>query len=257
VAPDGTVFVATTTSAEGEEKAVVYRRKKAGGFDIVYEKPFSGTSLALSGRSATDLWISSRNVAHFDGSRWTDVETPAFSSFVPLTGSGPEVFISDVSGSQVYRKRGSTWQKEAVPGEIFVTQFFTGGSAVWALGTDASSRDVILQRSAAGTWAIKTPEPDSGTSNIRSAWVSPTGDVFVATDDGIARSSNGGTTWSTQETADPIDALWGRSNSDLYGASTSGLLRYDGKKWSDTSYSDAVTALSGTATEVLVLRADQ
>lgn len=52
--------------------------------------------------------------------------------------------------------------------------------------------------------------------------------------------------------ADDVAVLWGRSNSDVYATTARGLLHYDGKSWSPTSYTRWATVMGGTGTDVLL-----
>ena len=91
---------------------------------------------------------------------------------------------------------------------------------------------------------------------MTSVWTSPTGETFVAARDGVYRSRNGGMTWTAAEDPPyPVNALWGRSSNDVYGRALTGLFHFDGKGWSKTSFEGHFEAFTGTATEVLVVRA--
>jgi len=162
-----------------------------------------------------------------------------------------------MTGDEVNRRRGTTWSKEATPSATSLKLLSAGSSSAWALGEDDGSQDVLLQRRGDGTWTIKTPARDAALTSLHALWVAPGGEIFLATDDGMLRSANNGATWSEQEMIDPATVIWGRSGTDAYAASVSGLLHYDGKAWSRTSYSGKTLALGGTAKDVLVVRADE
>src|SRR5262249_33900791 len=105
----------------------------------------------------------------------------------------------------------------------------------------------------------KNPTLDGGSDEtFTNLWVSPSGDPFLMTDSAMVRGANGGSKWVEDEmiVAGAVKAIWGRSSNDVYAASFSRVLHFDGKSWSSTSYIGKATALSGTAKEVFVLRAD-
>ncbi|MBX3219170.1 MAG: hypothetical protein KF795_01545 [Labilithrix sp.] len=257
VAPDGTAFIATTAPDDApRRKCVVYRRTKAGEWATVHEA-LGGTRASLFGRTSSDVYLMTNTaLERFDGATWKAVPAPSLDHLSSATVSGADVFFAGLSDAvgQVHRRRGDTWTKEPVPEGLIVTEVFGGGASVWALADDPESEQALLQRSSAGAWVVRTPSGDAGSSTMYSVWTSPTGDTFVATDEGVLRSTNGAS-WKTLETPGVVTSLWGRSSRDVYGTSVFGLVHYDGSKWTETSYSGRIGAVSGTATELFVVRA--
>lgn len=221
-APDGTVFVVTGTSwpAAPSPSSMVYQRTKSGEWTLVYHRPTPADGAALFGRSSTDVYLSTRRwLAHYDGSSWRDVAD------------------ADRAGK--------------LPSGVEVKSLAIGGGSSWAVASEETS-DVLFERSPAGSWSRRSLGDVDGGRTMHAVWVSPTGQVFVATDESVVRSKNKGAKWIEDEVDPPITAMWGRSGDDVYGATSKGLVHWDGKRWSATSYTQPVTAISGTATEVLV-----
>ena len=257
-APDGSVFVATTAPAGAAEgKCVVYRWTKSGSWEAVYQKRGSKHAQVF-GRTASDVYVrTDRELARFDGKQWEAVAVPELETFTASGSSSTDVFLAgtDDTWTQLHRRRGATWVKESLPPNVTVTDLFSGpSSTLWATAV-ATNDDVLLHRSANGVWSVKTPQNGGEPLMMTSVWTSPSGETFVAALDAVFRSKNAGATWTAEEPPYRVHDLWGRSSSDVYGGAASGLLHFDGKTWSTTSYQDRVEALTGTATEVLVVRA--
>ncbi|MCW5835698.1 MAG: hypothetical protein KIS78_25080 [Labilithrix sp.] len=256
-APDGAIFVATRVAGDRrrEDACVVYRKSEAGAWATVNEG-LAGDCAALYGASSTEVYLAtSYRVTRFDGEAWERVPTPSLDLVQSSTSSGADLFVASLHDEvgQVHRRRGDTWASEPIPAGVEVTSLFGGGSTLWALGQDAASRQVLLHRSARGAWSVRTPAGDAGAESILDVWTSPTGDTFVATDARVLRSTRGGP-WKELEAPGVVTALWGRSSADVYGASLTGLLHYDGKAWSETSYVGRVGAVSGAESRVLIAR---
>jgi hypothetical protein len=139
-----------------------------------------------------------------------------------------------------------------------VRGLWSGGGALWARAVagdnDDGVDDRLLQRTAAGRWTERrwygATRPRS--VGVGAVWVSPTAEAFVATSLGVYRSASSGLAWRKTDAPVGVVALWGRASDDVYAGTQEGLLHYDGKVWSTTSYTEPVRVLGGTATEVLV-----
>ena len=258
-APDGTVFVATAAvDEEGDATCVLHRRTAVGRWETVYERATDRSQASLFGRSASDVYLAAGStVVHWDGSAWTQIAAPDVAGSIHLSGTRTDVFLArgDDWSAQLFRLRDRTWVREQAPPDVSVSGLCGGGSSIWGVGEDRSARPALLQRTANGAWVVKTPAASvTGHSSVHAGWVSPGGQAFFATDGAVIGSANAG--WAVSPTPEPVDILWGRSSTDVYGASPAGLLHYDGKRWSETSYGGRIDALAGTPTEVLVVRAD-
>jgi hypothetical protein len=288
-APDGTVFLSTMTGSHNRSN--VYRRDKTTGTWDVIATRRSLRLAQLWGRSAADLYIMDHDsLAHFNGIKTTEIVPPT-TNVLALGGVGEDVFLAAASvpssadaddsddapsdagakaakaakarepGVRLHRRRASGasgWVVEPTVTGLEVKELWSAGGTMWgrALAPDGVDGydDRLVQRSANGQWTERKwyGATRPGSTNIRAVWVSPTKDAFVATDGGIFRSANGGASWSKTGTEVHVDGLWGRSNTDVYATTRDGLLHYDGKAWSATSYTSRATAIGGTATDVLL-----
>ena len=266
-APDGTIFVSTVNGTR--DSGDVHRRDKAGAWTVITRRR-STVPVQLWGRSATDLYVmDGDSLAHFDGKTKAEVPPPA-STTSAMGGIGDDLFVVGASsgesegegtpGVQLYRRRGATgkWAVEPTTEGLALNGLWSGGTALWARALAADGEegvdDRLLQRGANGRWTERTwfGATRPAEVSIRAVWVSPTGDAFVATGSGVFRSSSGGASWSKAGEPGEVEALWGRSNGDVYASTRGGLLHYDGKSWSPTSYHGAASVLGGTATEVIL-----
>ena len=257
-APDGTVFV--VASVPGSRTEVIHRRSVAGSWAIVHRHtavdPFAGAT--LSGRSASDVYATlGGTLVHFDGKAWTVVPAPSAITGVTTSGSDLLVTTAGDDGAAVLRRQGDRWAKEST-GDVELAQIRAGGSAVWGLGRKGDA-DVLVQRETAGRWTVRSAGVDAGASELAGLWVSPGGEPFVLGDGAVLRGTGKGTRWVADElaSAGTVEATWGRSSTDVYAATPDRLLHFDGTSWRETSYAGATAALAGTATEVLVVRADE
>jgi hypothetical protein len=269
-APDGSVFVTTKFVSGGRKMSHVHRRDKTGVWEVVTRRR-STIPAQVWIRSATDVYVMDvDSLVHWNGTKTTDITAPA-PRLLALGGIGEDMLVasepSPDDGSadaaapvQLHRRRGVSgpWTDEpAVPG-LVVKELWSAGGTVWGRAVAGDGEDGIddqLVKRDSGRWTEKkwfgATRPT--TAAIGAVWVSPTGDAFVSTNTGVFRSVNGGASWAKTGTPEDVESLWGRSNSDVYAATGNGLMHYDGKAWSKTSYTDRATAIAGTATAVLLL----
>jgi hypothetical protein len=263
-APDGSIFVSTMNGAH--ERSFVHRRDKNGAWSTVATRR-TGRVVQLWGRSATDVVLMDwDSLAHWDGTSKTEIEPPVSRLFA-LGGIGQDVFVAGQAPNkntgeltmQLYRRHGEgEWAVEPTTGDLAIKELWSGGNTLWgrALGKDGEDAvdDRLVQR-ANGKWTERKPFGATRPTSvaIRSVWVTPTGDAFVASDAGVFRSTGGGASWTKVSAATDYDGLWGRSPNDVYAATGDGVQHFDGKTWSKTSYTAEATAIGGTASELLVL----
>jgi hypothetical protein len=260
-ASDGTLFVGGVAGRD-IPKAVIHRRTPDGNWDqsTIGTVPGDDVSFSLVGRSAIDVWaLIGPTLSHWDGKQWEGVESPQGNVDV-VTVTTKDVFVAAIPPATsrlhtIYRRSGNVWVKDTDLGYLHVR---AGGPSLWALGRSIE-KPIAAVRGADGRWATKSLAPDAGVdATLTDLWVSPQGDPFAFTDGAVLRGSNGGAKWVEEDLAiaGAIKAIWGRSSSDVYAASFSRLMHFDGKAWNPTSYVGKTAALSGTAKEVFVVRAD-
>lgn len=259
--PDGAVFVAALTG--GSPTAVIHQRSPAGTWRLGFHAPLAedDAALGLFGRSASDVYATAGGkLVHFDGKRWDDVPVPG-GTVESVSGTTRDLLVAVSDGdaeAEVYRRNGDEWTKEKMPAGLDVVQLQGGGPSAWAIGR-MRGRSVVASRAADGTWTARTPKGDGGSASLTGLWVSPSGDPFVLGDTSVLRGAGGGARWAEDDlgAGGVIQAAWGRSRSDVYAVTTTRLVHFDGKAWAPTSYSGGAVAVSGTAKEVLVVRADE
>ncbi len=243
-AEDGSVFV-VTSPGDRREITLVHERTPTGAW-LAPSELTGRPNGEIFGASNAELYVGTSDALwHRVGTHWSHAKTVVRTAAL----SGNDLVIVDSANERIERRKGQAWVPETIPQHLAVRTLF-GGRGVWAVAENDDYDDVLLQRTAAGTWA-KRPLPN-GAKTLNTVWVSPTGDAFVSADEGVFRFANG--TWTERPAPLPVGHMWGRSSSDVYGGSVTGLAHYDGKTWSKTSYAGRVDALAGTANEVFVLR---
>lgn len=259
-ASDGTLFVGGIYGRE-DLKAVLHRRAPNGTWDHSILDRVAGEDVpfSIAGRGASDVYaLFGWKLSHWDGKKWETVQTPDEGKPKLVTNTTSDVFLTVTESGldKVYRRTKTDWTKDT---DMAFEHVRAGGPAVWALGMSLEKPFAAL-RGADGKWSKKSPAADAGAdATFTGLWVSPSGDPFVFTDSTVLRGSNAGAKWLEDDmaVAGAIKAIWGRSTNDVYAASFSRILHFDGKEWSTTSYVGKAAALSGTAKEVFVIRADE
>lgn len=153
--------------------------------------------------------------ARLDGTTWVDLPFPAIGSGVSPT---PESVVGSLNAtSQTLQFDGLTWTTVDIPTERLTRH----GTQVYAASQIAGRIHVLDAGS-------MTPLPDPGVDIVRSAWASPTGNLYVA---GLTGSiaHHDGTAWST-----PINvgvgallyAIYGFGDDDLWVAGVNQTLRH-------------------------------
>ena len=261
-APDGTIFV---SAMDDTGSSYVHRREKTGEWSIIARRR-STRVVQMWGTSASNLTLMDiDSLAHYDGRKTTEIDPPP-SPLSGLGGIGEELFVASqsIDTTELQRRRGSaaasTWTNETLGVDgVIIRKLFAGNGTLWATAADRDDSDAdpdhLLVRTGSGRWTEKkwfgTTKPAAST--IRSVWVSPSNDAFVATDSGIYRSTGSGSTWTRSGPQTDVENLWGRSNGDVYATSATGLFHYDGKAWSTTKYTGSELVVGGTATDVILL----
>lgn len=258
-APDGTVFAATSTDLT--RACVVYKRSADGKWSPSFTTMAPPGAVELFGRGSSDVYLATGSgLAHFDGTAWSKLAMPGTGNLDGAALVGGDVFLAlgtSDDGSTVHRRRSGAWSKEALPaGVTSVLSLYGGGGALWAVGEDQYTKESLLRRAPAGGWSTKSPDLEGNPLVVRSFWVSPSGEAFLGSTGSVLRSKDAGATWTEEPRPDAVGALWGRSSTDVYALEGSGLVHFDGKRWSSIDAElPGAQSLAGTASEVLVLSA--
>lgn len=259
--PDGILFVGGIDGSD-ERNAVIHRRTPDGKWDHSVLGRISGDDppFAIAGLSATDVYaVAGSTLAHWDGKQWQDIAAPDEAKLAGLTSTTSDVYLTMTNDEleTVYRRTKAQWVKDS---DLGFQRVRAGGSAVWATGMSLEKPAVFL-RGGDGKWTKKAGAvPDAGAeASFDALWVSPSGDPFVFTDETVLRGANAGTKWTESELVFPGTpvAVWGRSSNDIYAARSARFMHFDGKQWAVDAYVGKAVAISGTAKEVFVIRADE
>jgi hypothetical protein len=213
----------------------------------------SNTTQNLTGvwaASASDAWAvgDSGTVLHWDGTAWSAVTGAPNDNFTAVWGSGPNDIWIGATSAKVYHYNGTTWAAGAVGGVVLSVPG-TSSTDVWA----ASESGKVWHFT--GTWAQVDPAMGStyyvvlarSTTNV---WV--TAQVV-----GKETMSWNGSTWTAHGTsAQFIQALWARSDTDIWGVSAKKVASWDGTTWTlaqPTTTNGSLWSVAGTATDLFVV----
>jgi hypothetical protein len=207
---------------------------------------------ALWGSSAKDIWAvgSAGQMLRWSGAAWSDVRT------APLTTSGRtavwgsaanDVWISD---EEARHWNGATWSVvPGLPSSSVLSLAGTGADNLWAVG-----RKYLVARWNGSVWTT-LPSPVA-TNNaydwLQDVWSSGPDDAWVVgtSDVGSVLAHWDGCAWNKLVAATPaLVAVWGSDPRDVWAASRTSLLRWDGAAWTERALPSgyALGALRGTS----------
>lgn len=159
---------------------------------------------------------------------------------------------------------GNVFLRRTVTGTVYITDIWgSSGSNVYVLGHGFGSDSSLISTSDGGmSWQLATGRPPSG--YYSSMWGSSANTLYIAGSSGIiAKTVNGGTTWTTLTTgvSASFNQIWGSSGSDLWVVGDSGIVLHStdsGATWQKLSVpssfsSKAMTSVWGSsATDVYI-----
>jgi hypothetical protein len=259
---DGSLFVGTVTGAQRKSPYAIFRRRTPAGKWEVGKALMVGDAdvpVSIVGRGPEVYAAAGDRIVVFDGKTWDEQKSPG-GPIAAMAATKDDLFVTTIKpgGDKIIHRRAKgEWVTEKLS-DMEIRELRAGGPAVWALGT-ATGNQAVLARSADGRWTVKAPAVDGGSVDpFLDLWVSPSGDAFLFNETTTVRVSANGAKWVAEEMpfAGLLSTVWGRSSTDVFAASYSRIFHYDGKTWAPTPYEGKVAALSGTAKEVFVLRAD-
>jgi hypothetical protein len=256
VAPDGTEFLTgyMYTGVPGPDTGVVYR-KDGDAWTIVYSKPENELG-HIWGSSSSDVWVAGvTTLAHWDGTAWKEEPIPMLAgTLTGIWGDGTVLYVvggdwqSEVKTGAIYRRDGSgTWTLDD-QGTAMLYGVGGLGDTVVAVGDDGT----ILHREKGGEWKREGKTDEQHTE----VFVAGPKDLYVAGSRLLHSSGDG--TWEPVEL--PTDAqatsVWGRSATDLYVGTLSGLFHWDGTAWKATPWDRSSEAIAGNDKKLLVANQD-
>lgn len=258
-APDGTLFVLAVTG--GSPSVVIHRRTPAGTWDTIHDESLEDSEhgLSIAGLSATDVYATfDKKLFHFDGKKLEPAKGPSDDVLATATTKQDVFVVTGASPNAILRRRGAEWEREKLPEGTSGASLHTGGAWAWTTGIDKEGVEVPVARSPEGTWSIKRVGADAGATSFEASWVTPSGDPLFFAEDVVLRGSNGGAKWTSDDfiLAGTVRSVWARSTTDVFAATYTTVMHFDGKAWTRTSQTGKGIVLSGTAKEVFVVRAD-
>jgi len=148
----------------------------------------------------TQILFSGYPVSHDGGQTWTSGFVPPVSSDVPFVFGDPSVAV-DRAGNVYYATLGV--DAEGIHGTVNVNKSTDKGStfapAVVAAVDDGSDKE----------WIAIGPDPTTPSrDNVYVTWTHfppPVGGLFTRSEIWLARSTDGGTTWTTKQLFAPVD----------------------------------------------------
>jgi cysteine-rich repeat protein len=165
-------------------------------------------------------------VEHYDGSAWSRMTIPAVGSFVAVTGrSATDVWA--VTSASVLHYDGSQWTLESLPtSDLFLLDIATAGADIYAVGTDLSlAKDVVLRRSA-GVWStVTTPAQVSPTA----VWASSATDVWIGGELPTLLHFDGAWTQVQTSSSNQVTDIAGLASGAMYVAQGDVIERWDGR----------------------------
>jgi hypothetical protein len=235
----------------GEADAVAPPAKCATAWCPI-DAPVTGKMRAAWSSGPADVWLGGEGGAllHFDGQALTPVVLPTTETITAISGSSAtDIWIGttkDQYTGTLFHGDGKTFAAITTS-----TYFFTKASylAIWA----RSSEDVWFAKNTGGlvrregtTWLDSGPAYDDA-GYPDAIWGTGPADVWVA--DYYDTRHFDGQKWTKNGTG--ATSLWGAAANDLYAAGGGTLRHYDGNGWvaitpSPTIYPSAVRGSSAT-----------
>lgn len=179
---------------------------------------------AIWGSSATDVWAvgGAGSIFHYDGDAWSNRPSPAVELHSIWGTSATHIFAA---GAGIVHFDGSSWQPS--PTDDDVSQALWAGSFVSEDVAFAVGREGLVARYEGSRWSrVDTPDE---MGNLEAVWGSSETNVYAG-GTGATLWHFDGTQWaSLPRRTNTINALWGRSASEIYIAQADGLFRFDGQ----------------------------
>ncbi|MBW2732044.1 MAG: hypothetical protein JRH20_06590 [Deltaproteobacteria bacterium] len=176
------------------------------------------------GSSATNIWAVAGEGAllHFDGNDWSHAPSLAPTLQAIWGTSASNVFAA---GSGILHFDGERWQPSPLDDDL--TEAFEAGFSVTENVAFAVGRGGLVARYDGSRWSrVQTPD-DMG--NLSAVWGTSETNVYVG-GTGLTLWRFDGTRWeNVSDRTNTINAIWGRSASEIYIAQADGVFRFDGQ----------------------------
>jgi len=188
---------------------------------LVYRGP--GLLQGVWAHAADDVFVvgSGGLVMHYDGARWSTMESGVEISLLTVWGAGPDdVYAAGAQGTTLHYD-GQAWSTMPTPLEGTQINALWGADAEHVFAVGNLGTVVALQ--ADGTWMRVT----AGGGHLRAIWGSSANDVYAIGDTGTMLHYDG-LAWAPKFTG--IDGnllgIWGSDPHNVYVSGSRGLLHY-------------------------------
>jgi hypothetical protein len=189
------------------------------------------------------------------GALWTSLDFPSKVKD-PICGDPPPfgnlAFVADddIYGfvdNLVYHFDGARWTCSTPAGltipsdeKVLAAHGFPNGD-VLAVSSKSGPNHTTIHQRIGGTWTSSTPAGIAADASLRSMWVAPSGEIFLAGSDAAFRPHvvrYSGSVWAPiamPPVMQPIQSIKGRTASDLYisfGPNPPAIYQWNGSQWS-------------------------
>lgn len=216
------------------------------------------------GASANSIWLSemtsypgSRSLYHGSFGNWeVHRDSPAVDDLRLLDGyAGDDIWTADYWSGAVLHYDGNSWTPSLNQFPIRNSIFACGPNEVWG-GTSGVGE--VAHYTAAGGWqTVTTGEISTSGDRITAIWGSSCDDVwFLGLDDSATLILHWNGTSFTRDNFFDFDndtrvyKLFGRSASDIWGATSSGYIHYDGSSWAAAGASSTIAVWGASSNDI-------
>ena len=200
--------------------------------------PTDDPLMSMWGAAPDDVFAGGRDgLLHYDGSTWTRMPDDNWHAALWGFSSGALVSVSPDGALRLSNDGGRSWPIEDPTGGILLTSVWGSAPnrlvAVGDFRTAGAFDDNV--------WTPLAPPPPTGASSsgFLDVWGTSAGELFVATDEGVAHFN--GSTWSSHPSPDRdiVYSIWGWSPSEVVAVGDV-MMERRGSKWTSTATPDGV-----------------
>jgi hypothetical protein len=193
-------------------------------------------------------------LSHYNATNWTPLGSQLRfpRGFAGVWGTSESDVFAVGAGGIIVHYDGSQWSPMSSGTTSWLWDVWGSSSTdVFAVGTNENDDSVILHYDGS-SWSEMVRFQFQEQTPLRKIWGSSGRDVYMLSPYGQLRHYDG-TTWSLVflEGTYFFWDVWGRSRDDVYGATTRGLVHYDGSSWRPVdSGTEIVGLVWGTRSDV-------
>jgi hypothetical protein len=205
-----------------------------------WDANWPGSLLGVWGSSASDVWAvgQSGQIRHWQGARWTTVESETAAELQSVHGTGPrDVWAVGEWGTIVHWDGGSWTPIRSGTTTQLVDVWMSGPKDGWVVG-----RDGVILRWNGAEWQ----QVQSGTtSSLLRVWGTGPHDVWAAGSPGVFVHWNGATWKASRAPAVTfLTGLGGSSPDDVWAVGFGGaVMHFDGQRWAQLPLAEIVPSV--------------